>query len=495
MNLVKLMIFKKPFGKTNKNSKSNDRGSNDQNREIQVILYIFLALFLSMIVYLLIFVYKDSKTVINSSYNKRIDILSKHVYRGQILASDNTPIAKTIIDEYGNEKRVYPYGRLFSHAGGYVSNGGLGIESICAYTLLTSNDDFLTRITNDLAGEKNMGNTVVTTLDPLLSFAAYEAMGDIKGAAVVSDVKTGGILAIVSKPDFDPNTIGEYWDYYNSEQDAATLLNRATQGLYPPGSTFKIVSAYEYLKENNNSFEEYVYECNGHFDYEDARINCYHGQNHGQLDFTESFAKSCNSSFANISLQFDRKEFNKTCESLMFNSSIPCPFTVKESVVDPGKSNDYNSLLQTGIGQGMTEITPFHMNLITAAIANGGVLMTPYVVDKVLSPKGEILTTTRASVYDELLEEKYADTLSDLMREVVLSGTGTRLRDDVPYKAAGKTGSAEYSNEKSRSHAWFTGFAPIEDPQIAVTVIVEDGGSGGETAVPIARRIFNAYFE
>lgn len=489
------MIFKKIISKLNINSDNKSSDNKEANKEIQIIMYIFLALFISMIVYLLVFVYKDSSTVVNSSYNKRINILSNHVYRGQILANDLTPIAKTIINENGEEKRIYPYGRLFSHAGGYVSNGGLGIESICAYTLLTSGDDFLTRISNDLSGEKNMGNSVVTTLDPALSFAAYEAMGDVRGAVVVSDVKTGAILALVSKPDFDPNTIGEYWDYYNSEQDSATLLNRATQGLYPPGSTFKIVSAYEYLKENNNSYDDYSYDCNGHFEYEDAVINCYHGQSHGSVDFRTAFAKSCNSSFADITSGFNRREFMNTCESLLFNDHIPCPYTVKDSVVDLGNSSDYNSLLQTGIGQGKTQITPFHMNIITSAIANDGVLMTPYVVEKVLSPKGDIISTTRASVYDELIASSYAQTLSDLMREVVLSGTGTRLRDDVTYKAAGKTGSAEYSNEKSRSHAWFTGFAPIEDPQIAVTVIVEDGGSGGETAVPIARRVFNSYFE
>lgn len=475
--------------------KSNEgQDADGGNREIQVIMYIFLTLFIALIVYLLCFVYGDSKTVVNSAYNKRIGILANHVKRGNIYANDASYLALNEEYDDGTIKRVYPYGRFFAHAVGYESKGGLGIENVCAFTLLTSNDSFLKRISNDLAGRKNTGDSIYTTLDPDITIAAHEAMGDVRGAVVVTDVKNGAILALLSKPDFDPNTIGEYWDYYNSEQNASTLLNRATQGLYPPGSTFKIVTAIEYINENNLDCDEYSFDCHGSFEYENGKINCYHGQNHGNVDFKASFAKSCNSSFANIASGLNRNSFNETCNDLLFNKNIPCPYTIKQSVVDLGGKSDMHSLLQSAIGQGKTEITPFHMNLITAAIANKGVLMTPYVVDRVESVGGDIISTSRPSVYGELLDEEIADMMSELMREVVVSGTATRLRDGVPYEAAGKTGSAEFSNDKSRSHAWFTGFAPINDPQIAVTVIVEDGGSGGETAVPIARRIFDSYF-
>lgn len=479
------------LNKKNKNYISKRKSR--ENREIMVILYIFLSLFISMIVYLAVFEYKDGNTIINSSYNKRLNILANHVYRGKILANDKSIIAQTVVDEEGNEKRVYPYGRIFAHSAGYSSYGGLGIEGMYAYTLLTSNDNILSRVTNDIAGQKNWGDSVLTTLDPYVSEAAFDALGDRKGAVVATNVKTGEILALISKPDFDPNTIVEYWDYYNNDSESSALLNRATQGLYPPGSTFKIVTALEYIRENAD-INDYEYNCSGTFALDGSVINCYHGQSHGKIDFNKSFAKSCNSSFANIASTLNKSKFKTTSENLMFNSELPIPYSYKKSVVEVNAKSKMEDVLQTGIGQGKTQITPMHMNLITVAIANNGVLMNPYVISKIVNIEGKIISENNPKIYGRLITSSESETLTELMESVVLEGTGTRLRDDVPYRAAGKTGSAEFSSDKSLSHAWFTGFAPVEDPEIAVTVIVENGGSGGETAVPIARNVMNAYF-
>ena len=150
--------------------------------------------------------------------------------------------------------------------------------------------------------------------------------------------------------------------------------------------------------------------------------------------------------------------------------------------------------MQTGIGQGKTQVTPIHMTLITAAIANDGVLMKPYVVSAVENNNQDVIKSYSAQEYKRLLSETDAKQMQTLMAEVVQSGTATRVKDTVGYVAAGKTGSAEYSSDKTESHAWFTGFAPVSDPEIAVTVVLEGAGSGGEYAVPIAKRIFDAYF-
>lgn len=475
-----------------RNNNKQNSVKND-NREILVILYVFMAMFIGLIAYLVVFTYRDGSTVVNSSYNKRLNMLANHVYRGSIYANDESEIAFTDVDDDGNDRRVYPYGRLFAHAVGYSSHGGLGIESMYAYTMLTSNENIFLKVKNDLTGVKNQGNNIYSTLDPYLTLAASDALGDRRGAVVVTNIKTGEILAIVSKPDFDPNSIDEMWDEYNSS-DTGTLLNRATMGLYPPGSTFKIVTALEYIKEHEDS-SQYDYLCKGSFSLDGATINCYHGQKHGEVDFKKSFAKSCNSSFANITSSLNKVKFSDTCEELLFGKELPCPYTYKKSTVSISKKTVMEDMLQSGIGQGATLVTPVHMNLITAAIGNEGVLMTPYVVKKVTNADGDVISETKPKTYMRLLTEDNADELTELMAAVVTEGTGTRLRDDVSYRAAGKTGSAEYSQDKNQSHAWFTGFAPVDDPEIAVTVIVEGGGSGGETAVPIARAVFDTYFE
>ena len=150
-------------------------------------------------------------------------------------------------------------------------------------------------------------------------------------------------------------------------------------------------------------------------------------------------------------------------------------------------------MMQTSIGQGKTQITPVHLNMITSAIANGGVLMKPYVIDHVENDAGSVVKTFKPSEYKRLMSEEEADKLTELLTAVVEEGTARKLKG-LSYTAAGKTGSAEYNNVKGDSHAWFTGFAPAEDPEVCVTIIVEGAGSGGDYAVPIARRIFDAYF-
>ncbi len=466
----------------------------NENQEIGNLTYIFVGLFLALIGYLMYFTQFKSADLINNSYNTRQDLLAKKVVRGEILSRDRKVLAKTETAADGTETRSYPYNQLFAHAVGYSTHGKTGVESISNFTLLTSNAFIGERVKNDIGEKKNKGDHVITTLDIGLQQTASDAMGVYKGAVVVTNVKTGEILALVSKPDFDPNQINAIWDEVNADSKESVLLNRATQGLYPPGSTFKIVTSLEYLKENSD-YSNYSFDCNGSFKTGDLVINCYHGQSHGHVDFVSSFAKSCNSSFANISMQLNKKEFQKTCKELLFNGALPVPYSYKESYVPISVTSDTDEVMQTGIGQGKTQVTPLHMNLITAAIANDGILMKPYVISNVENDNGDVIKTTASKQYGRLMESGYAQKMQELMAEVVQNGTATKAKDTVGYVAAGKTGSAEYSSDKTESHAWFTGFAPVSDPEIAVTVILEGAGSGGDYAVPIAKRVFDAYFK
>jgi len=272
------------------------------------------------------------------------------------------------------------------------------------------------------------------------------------------------------------------------------LLNRATQGLYPPGSTFKILTALEYYKENKDCMKNYHFQCNGIFSSPSGSIHCFHNTSHGNVTFETSFANSCNASFANMGSKINRSDFSLTLQKMLFGKELPLTLVHSESSYYlPDDDDPELEMMQTSIGQGKTQVTPIHMNLITSAIANGGILMNPYVIDRVENADGQLVKQFSPSEYGRLLSTDESEMLQTLMKAVVQKGNGHFLKG-LDYSAAGKTGSAEYNSNKEDSHAWFTGFAPVEDPEIAVTVIVEGAGTGGEYAIPIAKSIFDVYF-
>lgn len=460
-------------------------------RYMNVTAGVFVALFAGICVYLVHFVHYDSPKVINNIYNtKRQEILASKTTRGDILSADEKVLATTLA---GSDERYYPYADLYAHVVGYASNGRMGVEQNANIYLVSSNIPLNSKLSDDLAGEKHMGNTVVTTLDSRLQELAYDALGMYEGAVIITEPETGKILAMVSKPDFDPNTIGEIWDELISDEESSILVNRATQGLYPPGSTFKIITALAYIRENPIDYGNYSFDCTGQFKNGENVINCFHGTKHGKVDFSRSFAKSCNSSFANIGLSLNRDSFKNMLDTLYFNVALPVEFLSNKSSISENIKSSDSVMIQTAIGQGETQVTPLHIAMITAMIANGGEMMQPYVIDYVENADGDLVTSFEPESLGQLISAEEADTLKQLMSAVVEEGTGTRIKSDA-YSAAGKTGSAEY-NSKSDSHAWFTGFTYDTDRPLQITVIMEGAGSGGEYAVPVARRILDGYYE
>ena len=479
----------------------DNAAGNQKNRKIRVANYpeimvttvLFSALFVVMMVYLVHFVATSEQDMINNSYNSRQEILLSRNYRGTIYSRDGEVLAETVLDADQNETRVYPFGNLFAHSVGYSTEGRMGVEAQANYYLINTNTSINNKVANDMAGMKNPGDNVYTTLDVQIQETADDQLSVYKGAVVVTEVKTGKILAMVSHPDFDPNQIDEIWDELIQDDSSSVLLNRATQGLYPPGSTFKIVTALEYTKEHISDWKNYSYQCNGTFRYGTSKINCYHGTNHGYVNFESSFAKSCNASFANIGMRLDRDKFSKTLHTLLFDEELPLNILYAKSHTNVSADMSDDDMVQTAIGQGKTQITPMHLNMITCAVANNGRLMKPYIIDHVENDAGMVVKNFKSSAYGYLMTEDEAQTIKGLMESVVQNGTATKLKG-LSYTAAGKTGSAEYNNVKGDSHAWFNGFAPVEDPEVCVTIIVEGAGSGGDYAVPIARRIFDSYF-
>ena len=228
------------------------RKKKNRNKEFAIVTYAFLALFIGMSGYFAYFVQVKSSDFVNNPYNARLDRLEQYAIRGKILAEDGTVLAETQVDDAGNETRYYPYGNVFAHAVGYSSHGMAGVELDANYHLLTSHTFIVNRLANEVIDKKNPGDDVVTTLEVPLQQACYQAMGSYDGAIICIEPSTGKILAMVSKPDFNPNQMDANWNSYVSENsDSTVLLNRASQGLYAPGSTFKMITLLSYLQQNH----------------------------------------------------------------------------------------------------------------------------------------------------------------------------------------------------------------------------------------------------
>ncbi len=450
-----------------------------------------MAIFVALIGYLVYFQVVRSEDFINSPYNTRQDTFAEQVIRGEIRSADGQVLARTDVDSEGNETRVYPYSNIFSHVVGYATQGKSGLESEANFELLTSHAFFLEQLRNQFQDQKNQGDNVITTLNATLQQTAYSALGDRNGAIVVMEPDTGKILAMVSKPDFDPNSIDADWEYLINDSSDSRLLNRATNGQYPPGSVFKIVDALAYYRENG-TLQNFSYLCQGSITVDGHTIPCYGGAVHGQEDFYSAFANSCNCAFAQIGLDLGGNLLEDTSEDLLFNRSLPLSMSYHKSSFELSDQSGSPLTMQTSIGQGNTLVSPMHMALITCAIANQGVLMQPYLIDRVESYTGEEVDTTEPEAYRTLMSNTEANLLADLMTGVVTSGTAQAL-NGRGYTVAGKTGSAEY-NEAGDSHSWFVGYSNVSDPDIVVSVIVEGGGTGSEVAVPIAGQIFDAYY-
>lgn len=445
-----------------------------------------------MIGYMSEFLLFDTDEILKNSRNQRQDLLAERITKGPILSNKGKVLAKTEKNTLGQEERVYPYNGLFSHVVGRVENGKTGLELSENYTMLTSNINPIIGMANDIKGVKNPGNQVVTTLDVGLQKVASESMGNHKGAVVAIEPETGKILVMLSKPTYNPNLISSEWEKLTKDDDEeSALYNRASQGLYPPGSTFKLITALEYMRENDKT-SKFRYQCKGSIGNEGDRIRCFNGKVHGNVTFESAFAKSCNTAFSKMGMKLDVLQWSSLCNSLYFNKMIPFSLEQKKSSFVLKKTDPEGIVRQTAIGQGDTLVTPLQNSLLVMAACNGGKIMKPYVVDRIEDSEGTTINETSQELLSSPINEKEASELTKLMKATVSYGTATRLISSN-YQAGGKTGSAEYKLGSNESHAWFVGFAKKKKKKIVVSIIIEGAGIGGEVAVPIARKIFDAW--
>lgn len=448
-------------------------------------------LFAGLLAYLIKFTTYDAAEIITSPYNKRTATLSENIKRGSIRSANDKILAETVDDGDGTEHREYPYEDMFAHVVGYANHGKAGLESSCNYELLTSHEDILTQLERGISNEKMVGDTVVTSLDTRLQKAAYYALEDYRGAIVAIEPSTGKVRAMVSKPDFDPNDLDDIWEEINSDPDNSCLVNRCVQGLYPPGSTYKLMTALEYMEENPGKYQNFSYDCTGETIVNSVHISCYQQEEHGEEDFTSAFAHSCNTAFVTLGCQLNMKKFISLNQKCLFDTKIPFDLSVNPSRCGLNESSEKSDMPQAVIGQGNTLMTPFHNALLMCAIANDGILMKPTLVDSIESADGTPIKTTKVEEYKQLVDSSDAKTLQEMLHQVVEDGTAYALNTDL-YTAAGKTGTAE--NEKERSHSWFVGYSNVDDPDLVVCVIVENSGAGSKYAVPMAKQVFDSYY-
>ena len=461
------------------------------NKPVIGITYICSFLVIGLMAYILHFMVVEKDEVIANAANTRLDTYAANVIRGDIITSDGEIIATN--DENG---RYYPYGNLFAHVGGYSKYTKAGLELIGNFYLLESHANVVERAVNTLREEKNEGDTVVATLNYKIQKAAYDALGSADGAIVVMEPDTGKILAMVSKPDFNPNNIDGVWEEANSgNSSSSVLLNRATQGLYPPGSTFKVLTTLAFMRQNSRAFKKYHYNCSSEEQiFNGVTVHCFGRKTHGEEDLSDALANSCNQAYADIGTQLDVTKWREMLESFLFNKSLPYMDTSATSRFTLTGKSDKGYIPQTAFGQGDTLITPLHNAMIVATIANGGLMMKPYLIDSIENYKGTRVKKMSPSSYDTLLTSDEVEILTEDMRKVVTEGTAADYFYGASYEVAGKTGTAEYDNG-NHDYSWFVGFSNMENPDIVVSVVVEESDVNGVKGTAVARAIFDTYYK
>lgn len=475
-----------------KNEKNEDEVLDiTENKEVGIIKGMFYILFFAMIAYFVKFVALDADNFINNEYNGRAALFEEKVVKGEIKTSDGYTIAETIVDEEGNETRNYPYGEMFSHVTGYSQKVKTGLERQANFTMLRSHAFFLEKLICEFTEEKKMGDNVVSTVRFDLQEAAYEALGEYKGAVIVMEPSTGKILTMVSNPGFDPNTIAEDWD---ALQEDTGLFNRATQGQYAPGSVFKMLTTLAYVESNPESYLSYKYECTGEIRIGDKTIHCASNEVHGEVNLETSFSESCNTSYANMMLNLDEEVFQKLCNHVLFNQELPISFESSPSSFSISEEDTDALKAETAIGQGKTLVSPLHMVMLASAVANDGLVMRPYLIEQVETYNGDLVSETTPQEYKTLFTDEQVDILNQCMKRTTEDGTASVLVSDV-YEAYGKTGTAQTTSDLNKTNAWFVGYAESLGKEIAIAVVVEDSGNGSAYAVPIAKKIFDLYFE
>jgi peptidoglycan glycosyltransferase len=491
------------------------------NDNIRKLGYFFIVIFVVLAVYLGYLSVMVGPALSTDPHNRRLAAAEEAVVRGAIYDRNGVVLAEDRVTG-GVKRRVYPCGPETAHLLGFISNqyGRTGLESAFDSYLLAMDDaGKIQAVIDRLLGRQSYGYNITLTIDSRLQGKAFNLLGGRRGAVVALDPRSGEVLAMVSSPSFDPGSLEEVvktersvqngknvesritrYDMLKVQSEAAPLLNRAARGIYPPGSVFKIITAAAAL-EADPEVQNRVYDCKGSITVEGFVLK--ESRSHGRLDFNHALAQSCNTVFAGLGLELGEEGLKRTARSFGFalidydrdgRYKGDYPVVSAEIPFNPGTipSNQMGGpeVASTAIGQGRTLVSPFQMALITAGIANGGVVMKPAVLASVTTGRGSLRKKMSPEIFYRATSPEAAGRVAAAMEDAVKQGTGYNAF--IPgIRVAGKTGSAQ--NPGGQAHAWFVGFAPAEDPRIALAVVVENAGAGSNVAAPVAREVIKEY--
>lgn len=448
----------------------------------------------------------------NHKLNKRVEIERYAHERGNIIVDGRSVTGSVETeDTYYKYKRTYTDGAMWAPVTGFASQvfGANQLEKL-EDGILSGNSDqlFFDRTMAMFTGDKKKGGNVVTTLNGKAQKAAFEGLGKKKGAVAAIDPKTGKILALASTPSYDPSSFAgrlkddeKAWVSLNKDTDKP-MLNRALRETYPPGSTFKVVTAAAALENGKvddidaatDTPEPYILPGT-----QTPMVNHASGCENASLN--RAMEVSCNSVFAKLGDDVTRDKMVETAEKFGFNNGeIDTPVRAASSVYDKNMSRDGNA--QSSIGQFNTAATPLQMAMVTAAIANDGRLMKPYMIDSLVSPDLDVIQKNEPEEMSRPLSAENAQLLQQMMENVVERGTGGNAAING-VKVGGKTGTAQHGENNSKNpYAWFISYAKGADGSpVAVAVVVEDSEarrddiSGGGLAAPIAKAVMKAVLD
>lgn len=480
-------------------------------RRLGIVLFVAFGVLVASVTY--------SQVIAGPSYrddprNARVVLARAGRERGGILTADGTIVARSVTADDRTFTRSYPEGALYAHIVGYISVlfGERGLENEYAGLLSSGRDATISGLLDAFAGKDLRARGLRLTIDHGLQQVADQALGAQQGAVVALDPSTGAILAMVSHPSYDPNllvtstdaAVGESLD---AEPDQP-LLDRALLATYPPGSTFKVITAAAALESGEVTPETlYPNPVTLELPGSTATISNFGGGTCGdgdQASLELAFVLSCNTIFAVVGMEAGAGDIIGLANAAGFNRDIPLELETAPSFVPDTAvlADDLPALAQTALGQRDVRATPLQMALVAAAVANGGVVMTPHLISDVLNADGDVVDSTTPSQWRRAFSPSTASVLTELMERTVTSGTGRRAA--VPrVRVGGKTGTAEIPD--GAPHAWFIGFGPIDPmegaPRIAVAVLVESGGelgetaTGGSVAAPIAQQVLAAWLK
>jgi peptidoglycan glycosyltransferase len=477
------------------------------NRQIVKLFGLVVVLFAVLIGFTSYWAVFDAKALKEKTANKRPLFEQQQIRRGRILAADGTVIARSVAKGRGSARRYvrrYPEGRLYGHPIGYsfVEEGDSEFEQFHNDELV-GNDSEFTSILDELRGRRQEGNDIVTNLDQV---AQATALADLEaagfGAVVAIEPQSGRVRVLASNPPYDPNRVPHELGKLNTNEVETPLFDRATQGQYPPGSTFKVVTAAAGL-ESGAITPDTPIDAPGSLEVEGTPLENDFGEDFPGATLDTALTNSVNTWFGQLGQQLGNDTLFEYMERFGFNSTpaidLPAGEVSKSGVYNEEEellgANDPVDLARLAIGQERLVVTPLQMAEVAAAVANKGKLMKPQIWSRVVDPDGRVTKRLDPSEYSQPISAETAAELTTAMEGVVSEGTGTNAAiSGVPV--AGKTGTAETPGNvacgggEEENQAWFIGFAPADDPKIAIAATVECTEEfGNDVAAPIFRDV------